>query len=489
MTNLQLRERYVPAIGIETHVQLKTASKLFCRCANAGEAAEPNSQVCPICMGFPGSLPVLNGAAIGLALRIGLALGCQIATETKFDRKHYFYPDLPKGYQISQYDQPIAGPGQLEVPLENKTFTVGIIRAHLEEDAGKLLHAADYSLLDLNRAGTPLVEIVSAPDIVSAAQAKAYVQELYHIMRYAGVSDVDLYRGNMRFDVNVSIRKKGTKELGVRSEIKNLNSFRSVERAVEYEIDRQAELLEKGSRVVQETRGWDDAKGKTISQRSKEEAHDYRYFPEPDIPPLVISEIMLAKAKSELPELPTQIRHRLRQSGVGAAVVETIIGYPDVVTCVQEVVRLAVPPATLKTVVNFLVGVELAMRKTKEGGEPTVRTGRLPAAATLVKLAGLYNEGKVSSTGAKAIYQALRGSAKAEEPATVARRLQLLQVSDSQELTAIVTQVVAANPQAVIDYRSGNTNSLQFLVGQIMKASRGQANPAMAQSILLQQLK
>src|SRR3990167_7357823 len=279
-------DKYVPVIGIETHVQLKTKTKLFCSCNNDARGAEPNTYVCPVCLGLPGSLPYLNETAIKLALRIGVALNAKIAKLTKFDRKNYFYPDLPKGYQISQYDEPIVGQGYVELPCNGKR--IGVERAHLEEDAGKLLHEADNSLLDLNRAGTPLVEIVSEPDIASPAEAKEYAQELYNIIRYAQVSDVDLYHGNMRFDVNVSVREKGG-ELGTRTETKNLNSFRAVEKAAEYEIKRQTELLNKGEQIVQETRGWDEAKGKTTSQRGKEEAHDYRYFPEPDIPPVDIT--------------------------------------------------------------------------------------------------------------------------------------------------------------------------------------------------------
>ena len=310
--------KYYPTIGLECHVQLKTRTKLFAGVDNDAREARPNSLISPLCIGLPGTLPILNVEAVRLAIRAGLALRAEIAEISHFDRKHYFYPDLPKGYQISQYERPIIGSGIVEVPMDDgSTTAVRITRAHLEEDAGKTTHPAgrDYSLVDFNRTGTPLLEIVSEPDMHSAAEAREFAHELYLIMKYAAVSDVDLYHGNMRFDVNVSVSSDSEK-LGIRSETKNLNSFRSVEKAVAFEIRRQISLLEKNQRVVQETRGWDEAKQRTTSQRSKEEAHDYRYFPDPDIPPISIDKAMIAQAAEEMPLLPAALREKFGLLGL-----------------------------------------------------------------------------------------------------------------------------------------------------------------------------
>jgi aspartyl-tRNA(Asn)/glutamyl-tRNA(Gln) amidotransferase subunit B len=316
--NPELRNKYEVVIGIECHVQLATKSKLFCACDNDSREADPNTHVCPVCFGLPGALPVLNKRAVELALRLGKALNAEYPDRlhTKFDRKNYFYPDLPKGYQITQFDEPIVPGGYVEFPLDGKTKRVGVTRAHLEGDAGKLTHpdGKDYSLVDLNRAETPLVEIVSEPDMRSAAEAKGYAQELHNIVRYAAVSDANLYYGNMRFDVNVSVMLKGAKEFGTRTETKNLNSFRNIERAVEYEIRRQIVLVEHGDRVRQETRGWNDAKQQTYAMRSKEDADEYRYFPEPDLPPLVITRAMV-DAVSHFDYLPATLRTLLDKGG------------------------------------------------------------------------------------------------------------------------------------------------------------------------------
>ncbi len=488
MISTEIRKRYQPSIGIETHVQLKTKTKLFCGCLNDPTVEEPNINICPICMGFPGSLPVLNEAAIALALRIGLALNGQIANETKFDRKNYFYPDLPKGYQISQYDQPIIGKGEVEVPLGDDSFKVGITRAHLEEDAGKLLHpaGADYSLLDLNRAGTPLVEIVSEPDIESAAQAKAYAREIYLTMLYSGVSDVDLYRGNMRFDVNVSVRENGAKELGTRSETKNLNSFRSVERAVEYEIDRQIELLEKGDNVVQETRGWDEAKGKTTSQRSKEEAHDYRYFPEPDLPPIVVAEKMVDEANRALADqslpLPAQTRRVLKKSGLGPKQIEVLLSSRYVWWLMPAVDKLS---KHVQRIANWLT---TDIPRLHEESQLKVNPGE----EELIDLAEMVDQGQLSNTAAKQVLAAITEGATAKDETgdvkSLAEHLNLIQVSDTKEVEKLVERVTKDNAKAVADYRKGNQNSLQFLVGQVMKDSKGQANPQVARDLLLKKI-
>jgi aspartyl-tRNA(Asn)/glutamyl-tRNA(Gln) amidotransferase subunit B len=472
--------KYEVVIGIETHVQLATKSKLFCGCDNDAREAEPNTKVCPVCFGMPGTLPVLNAQAVKLALMAGLALNGKMGGHVKFDRKNYFYPDLPKGYQITQMDEPIIGKGHIEVPLEGETFTVGITRAHMEEDAGKLTHpeGADYSLVDLNRAGTPLLEIVSEPDIRSPQQAKAYAQEVYNLMRYAGVSDVNLYYGNMRFDVNISLRPEGATELGTRAEVKNLNSFRAVERAAEYEVRRQAELLDKGEKIAQETRGWDDDKQKTFSQRSKEDAMDYRYFPEPDVPPIIVDEKMLAEAKKGLPELPGVIRERLQQAGIPTKEIEALIGQPEVVLF-WSAVAAKDGGKYAKYAANWLLGEELRLRESEEG-EFKLGVDRLIAVAEMVA------SGELSSTAAKTILARIRSSN--EDPQAVASELNLIQKSDAGEIEKWVDEALAASPDSVANYKAGKQQALGFLVGSVMKASRGQANPALVSELLRKKL-
>lgn len=472
--------KYEAVIGIETHVQLATKSKLFCGCDNDAREAEPNTKVCPVCFGMPGTLPVLNEQAVKLALRAGLALNGKMGGHSKFDRKNYFYPDLPKGYQITQFDEPIVGPGHVDVVLDGKNFKVGITRAHMEEDAGKLTHpaGADYSLVDLNRAGTPLLEIVSEPDMRSPQQAKAYAQEVYNLMRYAGVSNVDLYYGNMRFDVNLSVRPKGSIELGTRSETKNLNSFRAVERAAEYEFKRQVELLEKGEKVAQETRGWDEAKQKTVSQRSKEEAHDYRYFPEPDVPPLEITKKMLGEAKKALPELVGEIRRQLVQAGIAARETEALIGEPKLVSVWKSVVIKE--PKHAKFVANWLLSEELHLRQ-DSGVELKLEAKHLIAVAEMIEA------GKLSSTAAKIVLARIRNSN--EDPGKVAEELNLIQKSSSGDIEKWVNEAFQSNPKSVEDYRAGKQQAFGFLVGAVMKASGGQANPGMVNEVLKKRLK
>ncbi|MBW3538287.1 Asp-tRNA(Asn)/Glu-tRNA(Gln) amidotransferase subunit GatB [Candidatus Parcubacteria bacterium] len=484
--------KYEAVIGIETHVQLKTKSKLFCGCDNDARDKAPNTTVCPVCLGLPGTLPVLNEGAVKLAIRAGLALNGKMGGVTKFDRKNYFYPDLPKGYQITQFDQPIVGPGWVEVPVGDEVVEVGITRAHLEEDAGKLTHpdGADYSLVDLNRAGTPLLEIVSEPDMRSPAEAKAYAQEIYNLMRYADVSDADLYYGNMRFDVNISVRpfdsaqgKAGSKQLGTRAEIKNLNSFRAVERAAEFEFKRQVDLLEKGDRIVQETRGWDETKGKTFSQRSKEEAHDYRYFPEPDLPPLVVTEAMIKAVKDALPPLPPALRRQMHAAGLGGSEIEVLIGQPELMALYARVNQRQLDHKHLKRIVNWLVGE--AQRIVLEHGYDASQIDS--DAEDLIKLSGLVEQGKLSSTAAKQVLTEVIQN-QAHDVEKIAQQKRLIQVSDAGQLEKIVAQVIADNPQSVADYRAGKTQALGFLVGQVMKASRGQANPPMVNDILKEKL-
>ena len=476
---------YEVVVGIETHVQLATKSKLFCGCNNDSREAEPNTNVCPVCLGFPGALPMLNEAAVKLALRAGVALNAYEGAgkfHTKFDRKNYFYPDSPKNYQITQFDEPIIGRGYVEFPVDGTTKRVGVTRAHLEGDAGKLIHpaGADYSLVDLNRAETPLLEIVSEPDLRSAAEAKAYAQELYHLMRYAGVSDANLYYGNMRFDVNVSLRPAGSKKLGTRTESKNLNSFRAVAGVVEYEARRQAELLDAGKKVVQETRGWDENKGRTFSQRSKEEAHDYRYFPEPDLPPLVITEKMLGEAKAGITLLPNAIRKELAKAKVPDREAEVLIASPEAATMWLHIA--GENPEQARFGLNWLIGDRVRLEE--EQGERLADSDI--TSITLSGVGQMVADGKLSSTNAKLLLSQLWKEDVG--PQAMAEKLGLIQNSDSGALEKIVDEVIAANPGPVAEYQAGAQKVLGFLVGQVMKASKGQANPPMVNAILKQKL-
>jgi len=475
MITQEIIDSYEVVIGIECHVQLATQTKLFCGCDNNARGAEPNTRVCPVCLGLPGTLPVLNAEAVNLGIRAGLALNGEIGRVTNFDRKNYFYPDLPKGYQITQFDLPIVGKGEIDVPLNGRTFKVGITRAHMEEDAGKLTHpvGADYSLVDLNRAGTPLLEIVSEPDMRSAAEAKAYAQELYNLMRYAKVSDVDLYHGNMRFDVNVSVRKHGAKEFGTRTETKNLNSFKAIERSVEYEVKRQIELIERGEKIVQETRGWDEAKQKTISQRTKEDAHDYRYFPEPDVPPVVVTDEMMDKAGSELPALPPELRIKLREIGLPKGDIETLIARPELLEKFFEATQ-TLDTKSSKRIANWLVNEEVESEEI------------LPNPARLAELSSMVEDGKLSSTNAKEIYREIY--ARDIDPEELAKERNLIQSNDTGVMESLVDQVIAENPSVVEEYRSGKQQVLGFLVGAVMKASKGQANPGIVSKLLKERL-
>jgi aspartyl-tRNA(Asn)/glutamyl-tRNA(Gln) amidotransferase subunit B len=472
---------YVPAIGIETHVQLKTKTKLFAAVGNDARNAAPNTLISHICVGMPGALPALNRQAIDICAQAAFALGTKLQKFSKFERKHYFYPDLPKGYQITQYEDPIITGGQVAITLNGTQQTISIERANLEEDAGKNTHppGADYSLVDLNRAGTPLLEIVSKPDIHSAAEAKAYVRELYLLMKYADVTDGDLYHGHMRFDINVSLSPDSTK-LGTRSEVKNLNSFRSVEAAVDYEIKRQTELLERGGQVTQETRGWDEAKQKTFPQRTKEEAEDYRYMPEPDIPPLELDETYLDKIKSQMPQLPSEIRQQLSKLDINPQVCEDILDRASIIKPVLDVLKAA-GPEDARRVAFWLIAAEPADDQMSGEIEPEIDSGRLIALSKMVEA------GELSSTAAKSVFEQLLSST--DQPQQIAEKLNLLQVSDKSELEKIVSEVIAENPEVAADIRDGQDKALGFLVGQVMAKTKGQANPALAQEIIKQHLK
>jgi len=483
MISKETRAKYKVTIGIECHVQLKTRTKLFSAVNNDAREATPNTLISHIDLGMPGALPVLNEEAINLAMKAAFALNTKPQHFSKFDRKHYFYPDLPKGYQITQYDQPIVVGGFVDINVNGQPKQVNITRAHLEEDAGKTTHptGADYSLVDLNRAGTPLLEIVSEPDMHSSAEAKAYVRELWLLMRYADVSDADLYHGNMRFDVNVSVSKN--EQLGTRTETKNLNSFRSVEKAIEYETERQIELLEKGQSIAQETRGWDDAKQKTFSQRGKEEAHDYRYFPEPDLPPVVLSSQQVDKVQKNMTALPGSIRNRLQTFQLDSASIETLLDEIPAGQLIIQLIDQKVKPELIKKIANWLVGDVQAQVSSGELGWEDLKL----EPHYLIKLAELVNDNKVSSSGAKVVL--LEMLASGGDPAAIAKTKSVLQLSDESELTKIVAQVIKDNPKPVEDVRKGEMKAIGFLVGQIMKESKGQANPGLAQKLIKEQLK
>lgn len=471
---------YEMTVGIECHVQLATKTKLFSPADNDARGAEPNSKVHPIDFGLPGMLPVLNREAVNLAIKAGKALNADVARVSRFDRKHYFYPDLPKGYQTSQMYQPIILAGYVDAPLENgETVRVRVHHAHMEEDAGKLTHYGDHSLVDLNRAGTPLIEIVSEPDIHSAEAAKAYATELYRLMTYAGVTHGDLYNGNMRFDVNISVAKRGSDALGTRAEIKNLNSFRSVEKAAEYEFARQVELLERGEKVVQETRGWDDAKQKTTSQRSKEDAQDYRYMPDADIPPIVLSTEEIAEIQATVPKLPPQYRDEFNTLGVDKSVVNSILGHREYAELISNVLTKS-DQKSAKRVANWV-----ASNLTNEDESTEVKVANVD---DLLVLCEMTEEAAITSNAASELFNLLMAGAR--DPRKLAEEKNLLQVSDEGAIAAIVDEVLAdpASTKAVDDIRNGNDKAIGFLVGQIMKKSQGKANPSMAQKLIRERL-
>lgn len=475
---MSVYDNYEMTIGIECHVQLATKTKLFSAADNDSRFAEPNSNVSPIDYGLPGMLPVLNHHAVELAVKAGKALGSTINLVSSFDRKHYFYPDLPKGYQTTQMYHPIIGPGVVEAPLDDgSVVAVRIHHAHMEEDAGKLTHHGDYSLVDLNRAGTPLIEIVSEPDIHSAAQARAYAVELYRRMTYAGVTHGDLYHGNMRFDVNISVAPKGAQELGKRTEIKNLNSFRSVERAAEYEFRRQVDLLEAGHTVVQETRGWNDDTQTTTSQRSKEDAQDYRYMPDPDIPPIVLTDDDVARIQADMPDLPAYYRTKWAGLGLDRSVVNALLdtqAYAQAVAGVQD--RAGDTAAT--RVAHWFASATVG-----DSQHSTV-----PGVDDLTALANMAAKSEISSTSAKELFHELL--AGAHDPRTLAEQKNLLQVSDESAVAAVVDDVLAdpASASSIADIVAGKEKAIGYLVGQVMKRSQGKANPAMAQKIIRQKI-
>ena len=472
---------YEVVIGLEVHAELATRSKMFCGCS-AAFGGEPNTQVCPVCLGLPGVLPVPNRRAVEFAIRAALALNCAVAGETRFDRKNYFYPDLPKAYQISQYQHPLARGGYVEIDTPGGPKRVTIQRLHLEEDTGKLLHLpGGDSLVDLNRAGVPLMEIVSEPELSSPQEARDYLMQLKAVLEYTGVSDVRMEEGSLRCDVNVSLRPAGSAELGNLVEVKNLNSFRAVQRALEYEVERQRALLEANRRVVRETRHWDEASGSTFATRSKEEAHDYRYFPEPDLLPLEISPQWVEQIRSQLPELPGKRRRRLvEEDGLpehDAAVLTASKSMADL----YDACRAGYPDP--KTVSNWLMG-ELARLLNATGQE----LSRTPLTAEhLIGMWRLMDQGVLSGKLAKAVFEEMFRTGK--DAATVVREQGASQISDEAQLTAVVERVVTANPKVVADFRGGKEQALGFLVGQVMRETRGRANPELANRLLRDRLR
>ena len=472
---------YEPVIGLEIHAQLKTKTKIFCACSTAFGAA-PNTHTCPVCLGMPGVLPVLNKKVVEYTLRMALATGCRIEPVSRFARKNYFYPDLPKGYQISQYELPIARHGQVAVEVNGATHQIGITRIHMEEDAGKLTHdpGRSVSRVDFNRTGVPLIEIVSEPDIRSPEAAGAYLRQLRAIVRYLGICDGNLEEGSFRCDANVSIRAAGSEAFGTRTEIKNLNSFKHVEKALQYEISRQAEILLDGGAVTQETRLWDPEKNRTQSMRSKEEAHDYRYFPDPDLLPLVIDADWIEKVRRDLPELPAEKKKRFVDAyGLPSYDADILTSDRELAMyfedCLQEFDR---PKMVANWIMGSLLGLLNAEGKSIDQAPVS--------AANLAQLLKLVDDETISGKIAKTVFDEMARSGKSASQIVEERGL--VQISDSGTIEDIVSSVVKANPAEVQAYQNGKTKLLGFFVGQVMKATRGKANPKMVNEILKRKL-
>ncbi len=484
--------KYETVIGLEVHCQLTTTSKMFCGCSADYSGAEPNTHVCPVCLGMPGVLPVINERAIEYIVMTGLALNCEIAAFSKFDRKNYPYPDLMKGYQISQYDLPVCIGGWLEIEVGGEPKRVGITRVHMEEDTARLLHRTDaatgegYSLIDVNRSGTPLMEIVSEPDMRSPEEAREYLVRLRQILRYIGVSQANMEEGNFRCDANVSLRPAGRTALGTKVEVKNMNSFRAVHDALAFEQKRQAELLDRGERIVQETRGWVDERHVTVSQRSKEEANDYRYFPEPDLPPLRLAGAFVERLRAQLPELPDRRRERFLALGLTEYEAATLTEARER----ADYFELAMAPLVTelgreraaKVAANWTLG-EVARWQNATGKDlDQLRV----SPEGLAELIALTERGNITTAVAKEVFEQMAESGRTAT--TIVEEGGLSQIGGSEELTEVVRKVIAGNDRAVADYRAGKEAALQALVGQVMKETRGRANPQVARELLTREL-
>jgi aspartyl-tRNA(Asn)/glutamyl-tRNA(Gln) amidotransferase subunit B len=476
--------QYETVIGLEVHVELKTESKIFCHSTTAF-GGDPNTHVCPVCMGLPGVLPVVNKKVVEFAVRAALALNCEVASFSKFDRKNYYYPDMPKNYQISQYDLPIAQKGFLEVEVDGEARRINITRVHMEEDTGKLVHqgtitTTPYSLVDYNRAGVPLIEIVSEPEMRSPEEARAYLEKMRAIIQYTGVSDCKMEEGSLRCDANVSLRPAGSSGLGTKAEIKNMNSFKALQRALAYEIERQAEVLEEGGRIVQETRTWDEGKGVTLSMRSKEEAHDYRYLPDPDLVPLVIDGEWVEAVRKSLPELPDARKERyVRDFGLPGYDAGVLTNTRELADYFEDCLAGYGNP---KTVSNWVMGdlSRLLNVKNMDIKDCPVQPGHLAA------LLRLIDGGTISGKIAKGVFEEMFETGK--DPEAIVKEKGLLQISDEGAIAAAVDEVIAKNPKSVADYRAGKEKAIGFLVGQVMKATRGKANPDLVNRLLKEKL-
>lgn len=477
--------KYEAVIGLEVHTELQTKTKIFCSCRTSF-GADPNTNVCPVCLGLPGVLPVLNKKVLEYAVRAGLALNCEISRFSKFDRKNYYYPDLPKNFQTSQFDLPICEHGYLDVEVEGEKRRIRITRAHMEEDAGKLVHHgtsitdSDYSLVDYNRTGTPLLEIVSEPDMRSAKEAVAYMEKMRAILQYVGISDCRMEEGSLRCDANVSVRPVGQKELGTKTEIKNINSFKGVERAIEYEAMRQAELLEDGGKVVQETRTWDEKEGVTKSMRTKEEANDYRYFPEPDLVPFTVSDEYIENIRKSLPELPDARKERyMKEFGLSSEDAVFMTNDKATADYFEAAVDAGADP---KACVNWLMG-EFASQLSTDG----IETAKAPVSAeNLAALLKLISKGTISGKIAKKVFATMWK--EGGNPEEIVKAQGLVQISDTAELSKLVDEVVGKNPKAVEDFKAGKKKAVGALVGQIMKATKGKANPRVINELLNKKL-
>ncbi len=480
--------KYQPTIGLEIHVELDTKSKMFCSCPNNPEERRPNVNICPICLGHPGTLPVINGQAVKKVIKTGLALNCQIPEYSKFDRKNYFYPDLPKGYQISQLYQPLCRNGFSEINKKK----IRIREVHLEEDTGKLVHpeGTDYSLVDFNRAGVPLMELATEPDIKSAKEARKFAEEFHLLMHYLDVSDADMEKGQMRIEVNISLSKK-KEVLGTKVEIKNLNSFRAVEQAIEYEIKRQTEILDKGKKVIQETRGWEDTKGITVSQREKETAQDYRYFPEPDLPPLHITQDTVSEIKTEVPELPPKKRERLaREYGLDEMSAEIFVYNKNLGEYFEKAVS-ELPPnlakenlfKLIKLASNYIITDLQGLLK----GTSIASSNFRITPENFAEFITLIYSGQISSKIAKQVLGEMFKTGA--DPSHIIEEKGLIQITDQSEIEKIIKEVISKNPKAVADFKSGKANAFQYLIGQLMAATKGKANPETASKLLTKLLK